>query len=67
MAGEAFWNNREQAQKFIDEANIIRSKVDPLTSSGRQVDDFRVMIELGMGEPPAAQTKIEQELERDVA
>jgi hypothetical protein len=31
MAGEAFWNNREQAQKFIDEANTIRGKVEPLS------------------------------------
>jgi peptide chain release factor 2 len=66
MAGEAFWNNREQAQKFIDEANTIRGKVDPVLQAERQVADFRVMIELADGEPPAAQAQIEKELERDL-
>ena len=57
MAGEAFWNNREQAQKFIDEANTIRGKVEPLAQAEKQLEDFRVMIELGEAEPPEAQTK----------
>ena len=66
MAGEAFWNNREQAQKFIDEANTIRGKVDPVLQAERQVADFREMIELSEGESPAAQAQIEKELERDL-
>lgn len=67
MAGETFWNNREQAQKLIDEAGSIRGKVEPLINAGKQVDDFRVMIELGEAEPPETQAQIEKELERDVA
>jgi hypothetical protein len=30
MAQENFWNNREQAQKSIDEANALRGKIEPL-------------------------------------
>ena len=30
MAAESFWNNREQAQKLIDEATTLRKKTEPL-------------------------------------
>ena len=67
MAADNFWNNREQAQKFIDEGNTLRGKVDPLIEAEKHLADFRVMVELGEGEPPASQAKIEAELLRDVA
>jgi len=67
MAAETFWNNREQAQRLIDESNSLRNKIDPLLRAEKDLDDFRVMIELGEAEPEAAQTKLQQELERDLA
>ena len=67
MAGEGFWNNREQAQKLIDEANSLRNKVDPLLKAEKQLEDFHVMVELGEAEPESAQAKLEQELERELA
>ncbi|MGA2685518.1 MAG: peptide chain release factor 2 [Verrucomicrobiota bacterium] len=67
MADDNFWNNREKAQTLIDEANSLRSKVEPLLQAEKQLDDFRVMLELGEAEPPDAQLKVQQELERDVA
>jgi peptide chain release factor 2 len=67
MAGETFWNNREQAQKLIDEANSIRGKVEPLAQAEKQLADARVMIELGEAEPPTAQAQIEKDLERELA
>jgi len=66
MAADTFWNNREQAQKVIDEANTLRGKVEPLFQAETQLADFRVMIELGEAEPPEAQAKVQQEVERDV-
>src|SRR5580704_11890583 len=67
MAADNFWNNREQAQKLIDEANTLRKKVDPLLKAERQLEDFRVMVELSEGEPEAEQLKHEKDLERDLA
>ncbi len=67
MAGETFWNNREQAQTLIDESNTLRNRVDPLLKAERQLEDFQVMVELGEAEPEAAQAKIQAELERDIA
>jgi peptide chain release factor 2 len=67
MAAENFWNNREQAQKLIDEANSLRNKTEPLLKAEKQLEDFHVMVELGEAEPEPAQLKIQQELERDLS
>jgi peptide chain release factor 2 len=67
MAADNFWNNREQAQKLIDEANSLRKKVEPLLKAEGQLDDFRVMVELSEGEPEAEQLKHEKDLARDLA
>ncbi len=67
MAGENFWSNREQAQKFIDEANSLRNKIEPLLKAEKQIEDFKVMVELGEAEPEAAQAKVRKELEADLA
>jgi peptide chain release factor 2 len=67
MAEDTFWNNREQAQKVIDESSELRGKMDPLIEAEKQLADFPVMIELGEAEPPETQAKIEKELERDLA
>ena len=67
MAGENFWNSREQAQKLIEEANSLRDKVEPLLTAEKRLEDFHVMVELGEAEPVEAQEKIQQELERDLS
>jgi peptide chain release factor 2 len=67
MAKDTFWNNREQAQKLIDEANTLRKKTEPLLAAERQLEDFRVMVELAEAEPEAEQLKHHQDLERDLA
>jgi peptide chain release factor 2 len=67
MAAETFWNNREQAQKFIDEANSLRGKIEPLLKGEKQLEDFRVMVQLGEAEPESAQPGIQKELEADLA
>ena len=67
MASETFWNNREQAQKIIDEANTIRRKTDPLKDAARRLDDLAVLTELAEGEPLAAQAAHLKELEADTA
>src|SRR5882724_11278239 len=66
MAAETFWNNREQAQKLIDEAATLRKKVEPLFKAETQLEDLRVMAELCEAEPPEAQAKHLADLERDL-
>jgi len=67
MSVDTFWNNRDQAQKLIDEAGTFRKKIDPLLSAEKHFEDFGVMIELADGESPASQQKIEDDLKRDLA
>lgn len=67
MAGENFWNSRDQAQKLIEEANSLRARIDPLLNAEKELEDFRVMVELGESEPETAQPKIQEELEGDLA
>ena len=66
MAGEAFWNNREQAQRLIDEASTIRKRTEPLLAAEKKLADFRVMVELAEAEPDHAQARYQQELDRDL-
>ncbi len=66
MADEKFWDNREKAQGFIDEAGVIRNKLEPLQKFEKQLADFRVMVELGEAEPAASQMQIEAEVTRDL-
>jgi len=67
MAAENFWDNREQAQKLIDEAGSLRKRIDPLFKAEAQLTDLEVMLELGEGEAEAGQLAVEKELSRDVA
>ncbi len=67
MAAESFWNNRDQAQKLIDEATTLRKRIDPLLTAEKQLEDFRIMTELAEAEPIDQQSKHEQELARDLA
>ena len=57
MTQENFWNNREKAQALIDEANSLRKKTEPILKAERQIDDFRVMLELAQEEPDAEQAR----------
>ena len=67
MGVESFWNNREQAQKLIDETNTLRKKIEPLLKAEKQLEDFPVMLELAASEPEAEQVRLEKEMERDFA
>jgi peptide chain release factor 2 len=67
MALDSFWNNREKAQALIDEANVLRKKIQPLFAAEHQLDDFRVMLELAEGEPESEQLRHQADLERDLA
>jgi peptide chain release factor 2 len=66
MADEKFWDNREKAQTFIDEAGGIRNKLEPLQKFEKQLEDFNVMVELAEAEPVASQAQIEAEIARDL-
>jgi peptide chain release factor 2 len=65
MAGQAFWNSQEAAQKVINEANGIRGNLDPISRLGKQLEDLQVLLELAQAEPEPMQVKLEAELTAD--
>ena len=67
MAAETFWNNREQAQKLIDESTSLRKRIEPLFDAEKKIDDLHVMVELCEAEPEASQIKHAKEIAADVA
>ncbi|MCC6234984.1 MAG: peptide chain release factor 2 [Verrucomicrobiales bacterium] len=66
MTRDTFWDNREQAQKLIDESNGIRKRMDPVLAAERELRDLRDMVELAEAEPEPAQSKLGVELDRDI-
>ncbi|HAV64897.1 MAG TPA: peptide chain release factor 2 [Verrucomicrobiales bacterium] len=66
MAEPTFWDNQNGAQKIIDETASIRRRVEPLIEAARQIDDLRVMIELGEAEPESAQAGVLADIDRDL-
>lgn len=62
MSADSFWDNRERAQKTVDESNSLKKKLEPLLTSENQLEDLEVMLELGMEEPPESQSSIESEM-----
>jgi peptide chain release factor 2 len=66
MAANTFWDNREQAQKQIEEASSLRKRVDPVLGADKKLEDLKIMIELGEAEPESAQAAVHKEVEQDL-
>lgn len=65
MAQDKFWDNRDQAQKVIDESNSLRNRIEPLAKAENQIEDLRVMLELAEAEPPESRAALEEEIQAD--
>ncbi len=67
MSMDSFWDHRERAQKTVDESNSLKKQIEPLLSSESQLEDFEVMLELGLDEPPESQAAIATEMLGELA
>ena len=70
IAAPGFWDNQERAQKLLKERTVMEKAVETWDRLNRQMDDIRVLIELG-SEAEDAETlaevhKLNEELERRV-
>jgi peptide chain release factor 2 len=54
MAGPTFWADKEKARTVLDEATVIRRKLDTLAEITRKLSDVEVLIELGETESEVA-------------
>jgi len=66
MASESFWNNREQAQRLIEEGNLLKRKIGPLLQFETGVADLQVLLEIGEIEPAPEQDRIQKEADREL-
>src|ERR1700748_531071 len=46
MAEPDFWNNKERAQKNVEEVSTLRNKIGPIVALDRQISDLPVLIDL---------------------
>jgi peptide chain release factor 2 len=68
MSASDFWNNKERAQKSVEEVSELRGKVNPLLALERQIDDLAILKELALGEPEGeSQTTAGQEVLKEHA
>ena len=67
MAGEQFWDQREAAQKVVEEAARLRKRTEPFRKAERQLEDLLGMVELGQAEDEATQATLAEEIATDAA
>ena len=65
MGMEGFWDQRERAQKLMDESTALKRKIEPLDQAQKELEDIEVMVELGESEPESAQVSLAKEVEAD--
>jgi peptide chain release factor 2 len=62
MASPDFWDNVEEAQKTVEKANAIKSKLTPLKELQQQLDDFEALLEMWGEEEGADKAALADEL-----
>lgn len=68
MAGPAFWDNKERAQKVIDEASTVRAKTLPFSQLTEKADDLEVLLSLAKEETdPSSQENAFREVSGEYA
>jgi len=46
MSGPDFWNDPEKAQALLNEANILKKRLNPFLALGQRAEDLNVLIDL---------------------
>ncbi|MSU41336.1 MAG: peptide chain release factor 2 [Pedosphaera sp.] len=67
MTATTFWDSRERAQEVLDEASIIKRRLEPLFAAEKRLADLQVMVELGESEAEDAQPAVAAEVNADLA
>lgn len=68
MAQPDFWNQREQAQKDVEEVSSLRGKIQPFQAIEQQIEDLQTLHLLGDEETdPAQQSQAYQEFATEFA
>jgi len=65
MVGPSFWADQNNAKKTLDEATVLRRKLDSLTGLERKLSDAQVLIELDEAEAEISREVAEAETSLD--
>ncbi len=57
MTRPEFWDDRDKAQKTIDENTRLKKKIEPLFQAEKKLEDLEVLIELGEAEAEDDETR----------
>ena len=60
MSQNNFWDNRNYAQKLVDESAAIKRRIEPLLKAETQHADMQTMLELADGEDTLEQAMRER-------
>ena len=53
MSQDNFWDNRNYAQKLVDESSAIKRRIEPLLKAESQQSDMETMLEMAAAEDEA--------------
>ena len=67
MSQDNFWDNRNYAQKLVDESSAIKRRIEPLLKAESQQSDMETMLEMAVAEDEATRTDIRTEIEKDLS
>ena len=67
MSQDNFWDNRNYAQKLVDESSAIKRRIEPLLKAESQQSDMETMLEMAAAEDGATRTDIRTEIEKDLS
>ena len=67
MSQDNFWDNRNYAQKLVDESSAIKRLIEPLLKAESQQSDMETMLEMAAAEDEATRTDIRTEIEKDLS
>ncbi len=67
MSQDNFWDNRNYAQKLVDESSAIKRRIEPLLKAESQQSDMETMLEMAAAEDEATRTDIRTEIEKDLS
>ena len=65
MSADNFWDDRENAQKFVEEASALRKRIDPYRKAENQLADLQGMVELGVEKMKQSDLAIELSVDTD--
>ena len=67
MSQDNFWDNRNYAQKLVDESSSIKRRIEPLLKAESQQSDMETMLEMAAAEDEATRTDIRTEIVKDLS